>query len=333
MEHLSAVGPGGWSTASACPDEGGAAILVDCTVGLGGHARLLLERNPSLRLLGLDADEANLAVAGDRLAEFGDRVRLVKANFSDFGAVLERYGVKKAVGVLADLGLSSNQILDPARGFSFDADGPLDMRIDRSSPLTASDLLNTLSEGELSDLLYLQSQERHSRRIARRICQARRQGRLNSTVVLARLVASASGENPDSRRCRIHPATRTFMALRMAVNGEIDSLHRLLDAVPSRLAVGGRVAVISFHSVEDRVVKEDFRRRNRAGEYRIVTKKPVAASDDERRANPRGRSAKLRVAERVVSAAVSPQEERPVTQGGESGGYGGWREGNPAAGG
>jgi 16S rRNA (cytosine1402-N4)-methyltransferase len=287
--------------AAAIPPPGSpqACTLADCTLGLGGHAGLLLRHNPALRLIGLDVDEANLEIARIRLAEFADRIRLVRANFADLRAVLDDCGIPEVGGMLADLGLSSNQLLDPERGFTFDSDGPLDMRIDQAQRITAADFLNTMSEGELSDLLYLQSQERHSRRIARRICEARRQGRLNSTLMLARLVASATGEGATSHRNRIHPATRTFMALRMSVNNEIDALRRLLSQAPACLAPGGRVAVISFHSVEDRVVKLDFRDRSREGLYHVVTKKPIVADEEERLQNPRSRSAKLRVAERT----------------------------------
>ncbi|HVP10838.1 MAG TPA: 16S rRNA (cytosine(1402)-N(4))-methyltransferase RsmH [Phycisphaerae bacterium] len=291
VEHLAAASP--LQTASK------SCVLVDCTLGLGGHAGLMLRQNPALRLIGLDLDETNLEIARTRLAGFADRVRLVQANFADLRAVLDECGVPQAEGILADLGLSSNQLLDPQRGFTFDADGPLDMRMDRGQRTTAADLVNTMSEGELSDLLYLQSQERHSRRIAKRICQARRQGRLNSTQMLARLVAAATGEGSTSHRSRIHPATRTFMALRISVNSEIDALRRLLSQAPACLAPGGRIGVISFHSVEDRVVKLDFRDRCRDGLYRLVTKKPVIADEEERTRNPRSRSAKLRVAERT----------------------------------
>jgi 16S rRNA (cytosine1402-N4)-methyltransferase len=307
--------------------------VVDCTVGLGGHAGALLRARGDLRVIGLDVDEGNLAVARGRLgtpwpdtqpgaavphtgpwlapcgsdsgplagargSDLG-RVTLVRANFADLGQVLAELGVGKVGGILADLGVSSNQIGDAARGLSFDVDGPLDMRLDATLSTTAADLVNGLGEGELADLLYLQSQERHSRRIAKRICQARRQGRLNSTVALARLVAAAVGQDPDSRRSRIHPATRTFMALRMSVNHETRSLEKLLAQAPQWLATGGRVAIISFHSVEDRLVKEDFRERSRAGAYRLLTKKPLTASPEEAASNPRSRSAKLRAAELV----------------------------------
>lgn len=276
----------------------GEGVFVDCTLGLGGHASLILERNPAIRLLALDLDEANLAVAGNRLREFSDRIILKKANFADLSTVLAETGVGRAVGLLADLGVSSNQIADPARGLSFEVDGPLDMRLDRDQPTTAADVLRSLNERELADLIYLQSQERHSRRIAGRIAQALRRGPLDSTIVLARLVAAATGHNRAGRRDRIHPATRTFMALRMAVNEELGNLRRLLEQAPACLARGGRLAVISFHSGEDRLVKEDLRTRARLGEYRLLTKKPVAADDAEAAVNPRSRSAKLRVAER-----------------------------------
>jgi 16S rRNA (cytosine1402-N4)-methyltransferase len=293
---------------------GDAAVLVDCTIGLGGHSLFLLEQAPNARLIGLDVDETNLAMAQERLAGLGDRVHLVRANFGDLGAALDACGLPRVTAILADLGLSSRQIADPARGFSFDADGPLDMRLDQRQKTTAADLVNTLSEGELSDLLYFQSQERHSRRIAKRICLARRQGRINSTLVLARLVASAVGENPVSHRGRIHPATRAFMALRMSVNRETETLGRLLETMPGRLSPGGRAAVISFHSVEDRLVKTDFRDRAREGRYRIVTKKPIAAGEEERQRNPRSRSAKLRIAESVTSS-ISPETSGALDDG------------------
>ena len=279
-------------------------VVVDCTVGLGGHAGLLLAASPRSRLLGLDVDDANLAVASERLARFGDRVRLVQASFSDLADVLAEHGEDRVGAILADLGVSSNQLADSDRGLSFEVDGPLDMRLDRRTATTAADLVNTLPEGELADLLYFQSQERGSRRIARRICQARLQGRLNSTVMLARLVVSALGSASAVRRSRIHPATRTFMALRMSVNRERESLQRLMGQVPSCLCVGGRVAILAFHSVEDRIVKDDFRTRGRSGEYRVLTKKPVVAGESERVENPRSRSAKLRVAELAAPARV-----------------------------
>ncbi len=283
-------------------DVGSIETLVDCTVGLGGHAGLLLEHHPDLKLIGLDLDAGNLALAARHLEVHSRRTRFVQASFADLDAVLTDLGIDRVDGILADLGVSSNQLAEADRGLSFSLDGPLDMRLDLRTGKTAADLVNTLSEGELSDLLYLQSQERHSRRIARRICQVRRQGRINSTVQLARIVSAAMGLNPDARRDRIHPATRTFMALRMAVNHETESLGRLLSAASRMLRVNGRVAIVSFHSVEDRAVKEDFRARSREGLYRILTKRPLVADEPERVANPRSRSAKLRIAERCGNA-------------------------------
>ncbi|MBX3396295.1 MAG: 16S rRNA (cytosine(1402)-N(4))-methyltransferase RsmH [Phycisphaerae bacterium] len=279
----------------------GRRVIVDCTLGLGGHSRMLLEHAPHLQVIGVDRDAANLSLAREQLAAFGDRVRFIHANFAELAGVLNAFGVKRVDGILADLGFSSNQMADPQRGLSFERDGPLDMRLDQQERTTAADLVNTLGEGELSDLLYFQSQERHSRKIAKRICQVRRQGRLNSTVELARLIASAVGESAEGRRGKIHPATRTFMALRMAVNRETESLRSLLQTAPDLLATGGRIVVISFHSVEDRIVKDDFRERARSGVYRLVTRKPLVADDQERTLNRRSRSAKLRCAERLVT--------------------------------
>jgi 16S rRNA (cytosine1402-N4)-methyltransferase len=273
--------------------------IVDCTLGLGGHSQLLLEAHPAARVLGLDVDAGNIATASARVAGFGERFTAHRTNFSGLETTLAELGIEKVSAILADLGVSSNQIADPTKGLSFDTEGPLDMRLDDRQRTTAADLVNSLSEGELADLLYLQSQERGSRRIAKRICQVRRQFRLNSTVMLARLVAAALGENPDSHRSKIHPATRTFMALRMAVNQETDSLTALLEQAPRCLMPGGRIAIISFHSVEDRLVKESFRSNATAGNYRVLTKKPLTASEEEERSNPRSRSAKMRVAERV----------------------------------
>lgn len=276
-------------------------VLVDCTVGLGGHARRLLEAQPDLRLVGLDADSDNLELARKNLADFGSRVQLIHSDFSELRPVLTGLGVATVDAVLADLGLSSNQIADPMRGFSFEYDGPLDMRIDRGRSRTAADLVNSLSGKELSDLLWMQCQERQSRKISRRICQARREGRLRSTGDLARLVALAVGSDPAAHRGRIHPATRTFLALRMAVNRETDALEELLAGMTEVLSPGGRVAVISFHSTEDRIVKNDFRSRARDGVYQVLTPKPIVADAEERGDNRRSRSAKLRVAEKRIS--------------------------------
>lgn len=281
-----------------CVPEG---ALVDCTLGMGGHAERLLEANARFRLIGLDLDDEHLEACQARLRRFEGRVHYARANFADLPRVLRDLGVLSVTGILADLGVSSVQLGTAERGFSFDRDGPLDMRLDRRQSLTAADLVNGLSEKELSDLLYFQAQERHSRRISKRICEARRQGRIVTTGALARIVASAVGDGMSGRPGGIHPATRTFLALRMAVNREIDALRRLLSVAPAVLSPGGRIVVISFQSTEDRVVKEDFRARCRLGVYRLVTRKPVVAGDAERTANPRSRSAKLRCAERTLA--------------------------------
>lgn len=272
-------------------------LIVDCTVGLAGHARALLAATPqSVRLVGIDADQGNLDRAAEQLRDFGDRVRLERGNFTSVASIVE---AGSADAILADLGVSSNQISDPRRGLSFELDGPLDMRLDQRSGPTAADLVNDLDEEALANLLYVQSQERCSRRIAKRICAARRDGRLNSTVLLARIVSEAVGQRPSGRAGRIHPATRTFMALRMAVNREVESLAALLREIPGVLRVGGRTAIISFHSGEDRLVKEEFRRLSRAGVFGLLTRKPITATSDEASRNSRSRSAKLRVAEKL----------------------------------
>ncbi len=276
--------------------------VVDCTLGLGGHAEAILLATPeSVQLIGFDADEGNISLARARLERFGSRLRTVHANFATLADSLHTIGIGSVDAIIADLGLSSNQIADAARGFSFEADGPLDMRLDPSSGETVAELLGRINEAELATLIYVQSQERASRRIAKRICEARRGGRLNSTLLLARLAADAAGMRSGGRRGSIHPATRTFMALRMAVNREGETLAALLRQVPSLLRPGGRAAVISFHSGEDRLVKESFRAGARSGIYQLITKKPVTPSQAEQRRNPRSRSAKLRVAERTAT--------------------------------
>jgi len=276
------------------------AFVVDATVGWGGHATLLARlAGEHGTLLGLDVDGASLSVAGERLADLPARVILRQRNFAELPEVLAEVGAAHVDVILADLGVSSSQLDDPNRGFSFSADGPLDMRMGEGLGTTAADLVNRLGESELADLIYQNGQEHRSRRIARRICAARRGGRITRTRQLADLVASAVGVDPSSRRSKIHPATRTFQALRIAVNNELDSLEALLDWAPGCLKAGGRIAVISFHSLEDGRVKASFRRNKAAGLYEVVTKKPVTADREERQANPRSRSAKLRVAIRT----------------------------------
>jgi 16S rRNA (cytosine1402-N4)-methyltransferase len=262
---------------------------VDGTVGAGGHARLIAERlAPGGRLIGLDQDEGMLALARPRLD--GLPVTLVHANFDQLPQVLANLGIEQVDGVFADLGFASDQVDDPARGLSFQSDGPLDMRLDPSAGQTAADLVNRLSERALADIFYEYGEERHSRRVARRIVERRKEKPFATTGELAEVVRRSV-----PRSGAIDPATRVFQALRIAVNDELGALDRLLAALPRLVRPGGRAGIISFHSLEDRRVKHAFRDREA---WEVLTKKPVEASDAETAANPRSRSAKLRVARR-----------------------------------
>jgi 16S rRNA (cytosine1402-N4)-methyltransferase len=275
------------------------AAVVDCTLGRAGHARAITGRlGPDGLLVGLDADPRNLEFAQRRLADAPCRVRLFHANFAELPDVLAEVGRATVDGMLADLGISTNQLFDERYGLSFAADMPLDMRIDPRTPRSAADLVNSLREEDLANVLYELAQERYSRRIARKIADARRVAPINTTERLADLVRAAiprGGGAPD----KIDPATRTFMALRMAVNDELGNLRALLGEAPKRLSVGGRVGVISFHSTEDRMVKQAFRSAEQTGQLRLITRKPLTPADPELARNPRSRSAKLRVAEKV----------------------------------
>lgn len=275
-------------------------IVVDATVGLGGHAAALIPRIlPGGRYIGLDLDERMLAAARLGLAAFSDVIHLEKSNYAEFGAVLDRLGIGLVRLILADVGVNSAQLDDPTRGFLFDQEAPLDMRFDPSQKLTATDLVNSLSERELADVIFEYGQDTLSRRIAKRICQVRHDARITTTGALARAVESvhsAMGDAPGKR----HPATRVFQALRIAVNRELENLEKLVAVAPNRLADGGRIAVISFHSLEDGIVKRAFRGPREGGVLREITKRPIVADDAERRANPRSRSAKLRIAERIA---------------------------------
>ncbi len=290
----------------AAPKSG--EIAVDATIGHGGHARLMAKAiGPTGRLIGLDVDEHNLGRARDRLEQAGllqggPHIDLVHESYAFIGEVLDRLGVVRVDVIVADLGVSTDQLLDVTRGFTFSESGPLDMRLDDRLTTTAADLVNSLNERELADLIYRNSQERFSRRIAKRICQARHERRIRTTGELVRIVCSALGVSAESRPGRLHPATRTFLSLRMAVNREIENLTALLEQAAERLSPGGRIAVISFHSGEDRMVKRDFLARQRLGVYEIRTKKPIRPSSEEVSFNPRSRSAKLRVAVRKADA-------------------------------
>jgi 16S rRNA (cytosine1402-N4)-methyltransferase len=281
-------------------DRGG--LFVDCTVGLGGHARALLEAGAS-RVIGLDRDTDALAIAADSLAGFGDRVELVHADYRSIGDVLAARGIQTIDGALADLGVSSLQFDAEGRGFSFRRDEPLDMRMDRSAGPTAADLLRDAGEVELANVIFEFGEERHSRRIARAIVDTRGRQPIATTGQLAEIVRRAV---PTRGWQRIDPATRTFQALRIWVNRELDGLDTFLRGIVNRLRDGGRVVVISFHSLEDRIVKHTFRALERAEALvRVLTKRPVGPGDDEIARNPRARSAKLRAAERLAHAAMN----------------------------
>jgi 16S rRNA (cytosine1402-N4)-methyltransferase len=266
-------------------------LWVDGTVGLGGHAAALLRATaPDGQLLALDRDTETLERARTALGDFGDRVRL---EAGDYREIPERLGDQRAHGVLLDLGISSAQLDDPERGFSFQSDGPLDMRMDRREGETAADVVNLLPEKELADLIYAYGEERKSRRIARAIVRARERAPLRTTGELAEIVRRALGPPPRGARRGLHPATRTFQALRIHVNRELEGLGEALEQIAGCLAPEGRMAVIAFHSLEDRAVKSTFRDLSRRG-YRSLTKKPVRPSEAETRTNPRARSARLR---------------------------------------
>ena len=278
----------------------GRKLIVDCTVGLAGHAEALLKlADEDAILVGLDVDEGNLLLAKQRLSVFPGRVRLFRANFSELPDVLEGVGAGTADAILADLGVASTQLDEAGRGFSFAAEGPLDMRMDDRAERTACDLVKTLSEKDLADLIYSYGEERYSRRIARAIVDARKSKAITTTTQLARIVSKAYPSPARRARRGVHPATRTFQALRIAVNDEMGNLEKLLGMLASLLAPKGRAVMISFHSLEDRRVKQAFAALCEQGAARPLTKKPVTPTDEHKRLNPRSRSAKLRGIERT----------------------------------
>ena len=304
--------------------EGG--VFVDCTVGLGGHAEGILAASPETRVIGIDRDLEALALAGERLLIFESRVHLVYENFESIASVLDGEGITEVRGMLADLGVSSLQLNRNERGFSFASDAPLDMRMDRNSELTAAELVNDLSESELADLIFEYGEERGARKIARGIARQRDREPIATTKQLADIVVRALN---IPGRWRIHPATRTFQALRIAVNDKLKALERFIPVAISKLSPGGRLAIISFHSLEDRIVKRGFLRESgrcicetkvwqagagrkedavgeiiceRCGASRrisILTRKPVRPSSEEMERNPRSRSSLLRVCEKL----------------------------------
>ena len=288
--HWLAIRPGG--------------TYVDATVGLGGHAlEILRQMGGRGRLIGLDRDAQALEIAGERLKAYEGQVTLVQAEFSRIGEVAANLGLPPADGVLADLGVSSMQLDEAERGFSFRASGPLDMRMDASvEALTAHEIVNRSHERELADLLYQYGEERDSRRIARAIVRSRP---IRDTEHLATVVA---GARKARGRQKLQPATKTFLALRNAVNREEEELEQFLSRTPATLAQGGRMIVLSYHSLEDRMVKHEFQRLARERSFRVLTKKVILPGDEEIRNNPRSRSAKMRVAEKVATAESSAPE-------------------------
>jgi 16S rRNA (cytosine1402-N4)-methyltransferase len=277
------------------PARGG--LFVDCTVGLGGHSRALLDAGAT-HVLGLDRDPAALAIARETLAAYRDRVELVHADYRELDRVLDTRGIAAVDGTLADLGVSSMQLDAEGRGFSFRRDEPLDMRMDQTSGATAAEWLRMVDEEELANVIYEYGEERYSRRIARAIVSSRTSGPLETTGQLATIVRRAI---PRRGYQRIDPATRTFQALRIWINRELEDLDVFLVGAARRLLQGARLAVITFHSLEDRIVKHTFRAIEKAeAAVRILTKRPLVAGDAELARNPRARSAKLRAIERVA---------------------------------
>jgi 16S rRNA (cytosine1402-N4)-methyltransferase len=270
-----------------------AGIFVDVTVGGGGHAEGILEAHGEARIVALDRDDLALAAARARLERFGDRVTFVKSTFGDVSTALASRGITVVDGLCADLGVSSPQLDDPTRGMSFRREGPIDMRMDPSEGETARELVARLSDDELADIIFHYGEERRSRRIARSVKRALLEGQLETTLDLRRAIVRAVG---PVRVGGVDPATRTFQALRIAVNGELDQLEALLEALPSIIKPGGRVAIISFHSLEDRLVKRAFHVRE---VWEPLMKKPAVATEEEAAQNPRARSAKLRAATRL----------------------------------
>ena len=274
----------------------GPRVVVDATVGTGGHAAALLAATDA-HLIGIDRDVDALALARERLGSFGTRVLLRHADFGDLAAVVQECGAEAVDAIVADLGMSSFALDDPARGFSFRFDGPLDMRMDRSQPLRAYDLVNEETEADLANLLHHWGEERAARRIARSVIDARRRRPIETTAELRAIVERVLGPR---RAGGVHPATRTFQALWIAVNREVESLAAFLESAPALLSAGGRMAVIAYHSLEDRAVKERMRALARDQSFALLTRKVIKPADVEVASNPRARSARLRGLERVA---------------------------------
>ena len=287
-------------------------IYLDGTLGLGGHSQEIASRLTTGRLIGIDRDETAIARAGRRLEPFGERVTLVHGNFSDAAAILDDLGIESVDGMLFDLGVSSPQLDEAQRGFSYMNDAPLDMRMDHTEALRAYDIVNTWEEERLNRILWDYGEERYARRISRSICEHRADKPIETTLELVDIIKSAMPA--AALREKQHPAKRSFQALRIAVNDELGAIERMMETAPDKLAVGGRLCVISFHSLEDRIVKLGIQRRENGctcpreapictcgfvRTLRSVARKPILPSAEEIETNPRSRSAKLRVAERV----------------------------------
>lgn len=273
-------------------------VYVDATVGGGGYAEAILEAtNPNGRLIALDRDKDALDEAARRLKKFSGRVVFCNTAFGNLAEELRKFGEEKVDGVVADLGVSSHQLNTTGRGFSFLRDAPLDMRMDASSDVTAENIVNEWSEKKLADMFFEYGEERKSRRIARNIAEKRKEARITTTGELAELVRTAF--SPAARHGRLHPATKVFQALRIAVNDELGQLVRLTGEAPFLLRETGRIVVVSYHSLEDRIVKRAFLKLSKTAEFKIVTKKPQQPSREEVMKNRRARSAKMRVLEKI----------------------------------
>ncbi len=273
------------------------AVYLDATAGEGGHARALLDASaPGGSVVCVDIDDQSLRTVETNLRDFGDRVKLIRANYKDIPEIARQAGVRGFDGIVLDLGFNLSQVDDAARGFSFSSDGPLDMRYDRSHGITAYEVVNTFRPDKLEDIIREYGEERHSRGVVRAIVKAREKARIECTAVLASVIAGAV-----HGRSRTHPATRTFQAIRIYVNDEMGNLKGFLEAVKDFLNVGGVLVIVSFHSLEDRIVKAAFRRLSTlsAPSFRILTRKPVTPDADELSVNRRARSAKLRAIERL----------------------------------
>ena len=273
-------------------------VIVDCTLGMGGHAYKCLElMSKDSQLIGIDRDQQSLEIARSNLRNFDGRFTLLKGDFANIAKILDQLRIKSVDAFLFDLGVSSFQLNDPQRGFSFLKDGPLDMRMDQDAFLSAYDLVNNLSQEELSGIFKKFGEERYARRIAQRLVEVRKNEPVATTTQLARIIISAL--SAKFQHGRIHPATRTFQSLRIAVNRELESLKEGLKTAISYLSQDGRIAVISFHSLEDRIAKHTFRDCQSQGVLRLITKKPLVASDLEKEENMASRSAKLRVGQQA----------------------------------